>query len=200
MLRETSISPTKIECMSDAIGLDARSAPSSYPTTAYVRETNHAMGGCHNDYVKWEVRNSMSFRNPGFAQDDRHPVVCVTGTYVRTSYRNSSEEFREGVQRGVTRKQLAAGIQAWGGEWASRRVRTTPIGVRQKPRCRDHHRHITAQELSDPPVPIVMEGDPALVEGEIKGWRLSGRFARCDIGYRPILFSRCAEVVLGDRQ
>ena len=72
--------------------------------------------------------------------------------------------------------------------------------IRRFGRCSDHHRHITAQELSDPPVAIVMEGDPALVEGEIKGWRLSGRFARCDIGYRPILFSRCAEVVLGDRK
>jgi hypothetical protein len=41
-------------------------------------------------------------------------------------------------------------------------------------KSRDHHRHITAPELSDRPVAIVMEGDPALVKGEIKGWRLSG--------------------------
>src|SRR5207237_2500515 len=61
-------------------------------------------------------------------------------------------------------------------------------------RCRDDHRHITAQELSDPSVAVVMEGDPALVEGEIKGWRFSGRFARSNIAYRPILFGGCAEV------
>ena len=67
-------------------------------------------------------------------------------------------------------------------------------------RCSNDHRHITAQELSDPSVVVVMEGDPALVEGEIKGWRLSGRFARSDIAYCPILFGGCAEVVLGDRQ
>ena len=95
---------------------------------------------------------------------------------------------------------MAADIQAWGGEGASRRVRTIPIGVWQKARCRDHHRHITAQDLSDPPVAVVMEGDQALVKGQIKGWRLSGRFARNDIAYRPVLFRRCAEMVLGDRQ
>jgi hypothetical protein len=83
---------------------------------------------------------------------------------------------------------------------ASRRVHTIPINVRQKARCRDDHRHITAQELSDPPVAIAMKGDPTLVEGETKGWALGGRFGRSDIAYRPILFYRCAEMVLGGRQ
>ena len=84
---------------------------------------------------------------------------------------------------------------------AGRRVHSITRGnVRQKARCRDDHRHITAQELSDPPVAIVLKGDPALVEGEIKGWGLSGRFGCSDIAYRPILFSRCAEMVLGGRQ
>jgi hypothetical protein len=55
------------------------------------------------------------------------------------------------------------------------------MNVRQKARCRDDHRHITAQELSDPPLAIVMKGDPALVEGEIKGWGLGGRFGSSDM-------------------
>ena len=45
-----------------------------------------------------------------------------------------------------------------------------------------------------------MEGEPALVEGEIKGWKLGGRFAFSDIAYRPILFGRYAELALGGRQ
>ena len=55
-------------------------------------------------------------------------------------------------------------------------------------RCRDDHRHITAQQLSDPLQAIVMAGEPALVEGEIKGRRHNGRFALDDIACHPIHF------------
>jgi len=105
-----------------------------------------------------------------------------------------------GLWWGERGEPVAGCIQSREGQCASQRGHTIPINVRQKPRCRDDHRHITAQELSDPPVAIVMKGDPALVEGEIKGWGLSGRFGSSDIAYRPILFSRCAEMVLGGRQ
>jgi formylglycine-generating enzyme required for sulfatase activity len=46
---------------------------------AFVQETNHATGDeCWtSDNDKWEDRPGRSFLNPGFAQDDRHPVVCV---------------------------------------------------------------------------------------------------------------------------
>jgi formylglycine-generating enzyme required for sulfatase activity len=47
--------------------------------SAFVNETGHKVpdeaftfeGG------RWEMRKGRSFRNPGFAQDDTHPVVCV---------------------------------------------------------------------------------------------------------------------------
>ncbi len=32
---------------------------------------------CTCEGGKWEMRKGRSFRNPGFAQDDSHPVVCV---------------------------------------------------------------------------------------------------------------------------
>src|SRR5215831_10162917 len=105
-----------------------------------------------------------------------------------------------GLWWGERGEPVAGCIQSREEQCASQRGHTIPINVRQKARCRDDHRHITAQELSDPPVAIVMKGDPALVEGEIKGWGLSGRFGSSDIAYRPILFSRCAEMVLGGRQ
>src|SRR5215471_1861164 len=47
--------------------------------TTFVRETNHATGDkCWTfEDGKSEERTSRSFHNPGFAQDDQHPVVCV---------------------------------------------------------------------------------------------------------------------------
>jgi hypothetical protein len=45
-----------------------------------------------------------------------------------------------------------------------------------------------------------MEGEPALVEGENKGWKLGGRSAVNDFANRSLPFVRYAEVVLGDRQ
>jgi formylglycine-generating enzyme required for sulfatase activity len=44
-----------------------------------VRETNYAIGETCGTYevAKWGMNSSRSFRNPGFTQDDRHPVVCV---------------------------------------------------------------------------------------------------------------------------
>ena len=45
----------------------------------FVRETSHAVGQKCYAYEgdKWEWQSGRSFRNPGFSQDDRHPVVCV---------------------------------------------------------------------------------------------------------------------------
>jgi hypothetical protein len=76
----------------------------------------------------------------------------------------------------------------FGGEW------TKPHG------CRVDYRHTTAQQLSDRLEALVMEGDPALVEGETKGWKLGDRFAFSDIAHGPMLSGRSAEVVLGGRQ
>jgi formylglycine-generating enzyme required for sulfatase activity len=46
---------------------------------AFVKETGHTVPDEAITYEggKWESRKGRSFRNPGFAQDDSHPVVCV---------------------------------------------------------------------------------------------------------------------------
>jgi formylglycine-generating enzyme required for sulfatase activity len=82
---------------------------------AFVRETNHAIGGkCWaHEGDKWEERSGRSFRNPGFSQDDRHPVVCVNWDDAKAyaawlskrtgkSYRLLSEAEREYVTRAGT--------------------------------------------------------------------------------------------------
>jgi formylglycine-generating enzyme required for sulfatase activity len=47
--------------------------------TAFVSETKHTTGDkCWTyDNAKWAERTGRSFHNSGFAQDDRHPVVCA---------------------------------------------------------------------------------------------------------------------------
>src|SRR3984893_1810579 len=42
---------------------------------AFVQETKHSTG--EKCSTALEVRLGISFRNPGFVQDDRHPAVCV---------------------------------------------------------------------------------------------------------------------------
>jgi formylglycine-generating enzyme len=49
---------------------------------AFVRATNHPVGGdCLTDRRergKWNYDASTTFRDPGFAQEDDHPVACVS--------------------------------------------------------------------------------------------------------------------------
>jgi formylglycine-generating enzyme required for sulfatase activity len=60
-------------------------AVARYPVTrgefaAFVNTTGHKMDG--GAYVwngkEWKTDPSKSWRDPGFSQDDRHPVVCVS--------------------------------------------------------------------------------------------------------------------------
>jgi formylglycine-generating enzyme required for sulfatase activity len=81
----------------------------------FVQETNYAVGdSCWSyDNEKWQERAARSFRNPGFAQSDRHPVVCVSwedakafaGWLSKTTgknYRLLTEAEREYVARAGT--------------------------------------------------------------------------------------------------
>jgi formylglycine-generating enzyme required for sulfatase activity len=46
----------------------------------FIREAKHAIGDkcwTFDEHGKYEERTGLSFRNPGFAQGDRNPVVCV---------------------------------------------------------------------------------------------------------------------------
>ena len=46
---------------------------------AFVRETGHSAGdGCARDSYTWRMLLELSWKNPGFAQSDRDPVVCVS--------------------------------------------------------------------------------------------------------------------------
>ena len=51
------------------------SAPSAFAT--FVQETNHGHVCVAFENGRIEERADRSFRNPGFAQDERYPVVCV---------------------------------------------------------------------------------------------------------------------------
>lgn len=47
--------------------------------TAFVRETGWPSGdGCGHDSFKWDKDSNLSWEDPGFAQSDRDPVVCVS--------------------------------------------------------------------------------------------------------------------------
>jgi formylglycine-generating enzyme required for sulfatase activity len=81
----------------------------------FVRETNYATGDKCWTYEggKWEGRTDRSFHNPGFAQDDRHPAMCVSWNDAKAfvawlsrktgkTYRLLSEAEREYVTRAGT--------------------------------------------------------------------------------------------------
>jgi formylglycine-generating enzyme required for sulfatase activity len=82
---------------------------------AFVRDTNYALEDkCWTyDKEKWEERVGRSFRDPGFTQDDRHPVVCVSWNDAKSfvawlskktakRYRLLTEAEREYVTRAGT--------------------------------------------------------------------------------------------------
>jgi formylglycine-generating enzyme required for sulfatase activity len=86
----------------------------------FVAETNHTNPRQHlsdrcNTFEngQWDLRPGRTFRNPGFTQDDRHPVVCVDWDDARAyaswvsrksgkTYRLLSEAEREYVTRAGT--------------------------------------------------------------------------------------------------
>lgn len=46
--------------------------------SGYITEAEKN-GGCYvHDGISWSMNATASWRNPGFKQDDNHPVVCVT--------------------------------------------------------------------------------------------------------------------------
>ena len=46
---------------------------------AFVRETGYPAGdGCGHDSYKWNKQVELTWKNPGFTQTDRDPVVCVS--------------------------------------------------------------------------------------------------------------------------
>jgi formylglycine-generating enzyme required for sulfatase activity len=94
---------------------------------AFVRETNHPVGDkCWGmDNGKMDARSGRSFRNTGFSQDDRHPVVCVNWADAKAfaawlskltgkAYRLLSDAEREYVTRAGSATQYTFGNDARG--------------------------------------------------------------------------------------
>ncbi len=78
---------SSVEGPQHTVTIGRRFAVAKYPVTrgefaAFVRETGRrADGGCvvyRRERNLFETDASKSWRDPGFAQTDRHPVVCVT--------------------------------------------------------------------------------------------------------------------------
>lgn len=67
---------------------------------AFVRDSGHSVdGGAHIWNGKdWKLDTGASFRNPGFLQDDSHPVVCVNWddakAYVKWLSRKTGKDYR----------------------------------------------------------------------------------------------------------
>ncbi len=66
----------------------------------FVEATGYAAGNTcwTNESGKWEQRTGRHWRNPGFAQTDRHPVMCVNWddaqAYVRWLSRETGQPYR----------------------------------------------------------------------------------------------------------
>ena len=82
---------------------------------SFVADTGHKTdGGCHAlTGTEWKLQPDRSWRSAGFAQDDRHPVVCVNWDDAKAyaawlsaktgkTYRLMSESEREYVTRAGT--------------------------------------------------------------------------------------------------
>jgi formylglycine-generating enzyme required for sulfatase activity len=82
---------------------------------AFVQETGYDTGSeCYTyDGAKWEKQSGRSWRNPGFAQSDSHPAVCINWDDAKAyvvwlsrksgkTYRLLSEAEREYVARAGT--------------------------------------------------------------------------------------------------
>ena len=82
---------------------------------AFVKATGYLYSdGCHAELAgKWVLRKELTFRTPGFPQDGRHPVVCISWNDAKAyakwlsaqtgkTYRLLTEAEREYVSRAGT--------------------------------------------------------------------------------------------------
>ncbi|MBL8484508.1 MAG: formylglycine-generating enzyme family protein [Rhodocyclaceae bacterium] len=66
---------------------------------AFVRDTGYQAKGCRTwNGLRWEQQDARSWESPGFAQDDRHPVVCIAWkdaiAYIQWLSRKAGTEYR----------------------------------------------------------------------------------------------------------
>jgi formylglycine-generating enzyme required for sulfatase activity/uncharacterized membrane protein len=99
---DASESPSHVVVISSfSIGQDAvtRGQFSAFVTAANYQSDAERLGGCIGlAGENWEFKPTVTWRRPGFAQDDDHPVVCVTwndaNAYVKWLSNTSHQKYR----------------------------------------------------------------------------------------------------------
>jgi formylglycine-generating enzyme required for sulfatase activity len=129
---------------------------SEYAT--FVRETGHSAGdGCGIDGFEWKKQVNKTWKNPGYSQTDRDPVVCVSWqdakTYIawlntKVSHKSAASTVSEGPYRLPTESEWEYAVRGgtttrfwWGDDEAAASDRawyksnadghSHPVGLKQ---------------------------------------------------------------------
>ncbi len=117
-MRESSEGPQHVVKIGKPFAV-GRSAVTRAEFSAFVTDTGYAGGdGCYTSTtVGWKRHPGKSWRSPGIAQDDRHPVVCVSWEDARA--------FVDWLARRTGKRYRLLSEAEW--EYVARAGTTTPF-------------------------------------------------------------------------